>query len=125
MKELRDFNNDVSIVVSSCDAFFDAWRPFAFFFRKFWPEGPFPVYLITNELDVCSSTIRAIRVGRDQGWATNVEIALQQITTHYLLYFQEDYFLTTHIDGPELARDFEYALTENAASLCFRDLSRL
>src|SRR4051812_34105133 len=102
MKDLGDFSSEVSVVVSSCDAFFDAWRPFAFFFRKFWPDCPFSVCLITNELDVRSSTIRAIRVGHDRGWASNMQIAMQQIATPYILYFQEDYFLNTHIDGPQL-----------------------
>src|ERR1700704_4271794 len=33
MPELKDFASSVAVVVSSCDAFFDVWRPFAFFFR--------------------------------------------------------------------------------------------
>jgi hypothetical protein len=125
MKELREFSSDVSIVVSSCDAFFDAWRPFAFFFRKFWPGCPFPVYLITNELDVRSSIIRAIHVGEDRGWASNMQLAMQQIATPYILYFQEDYFLNTAVDEEQLARDLVFALESDAASLCFRDLSGL
>ncbi|MFL6567778.1 MAG: hypothetical protein ACJ8LI_01315 [Chthoniobacterales bacterium] len=125
MKELRDFTTEVSVVVSSCDAFFDAWRPFAFFFRKFWPACPFPVYLITNELDVHSSKIRAIRVGKDHGWASNMQVAMQQIATPYIFYYQEDYLLTTAVDPDQLARDFEYAIAQHAASLCFRDLSGL
>ncbi len=35
MKRLEDFAGSIAIVVSSCDAFFDCWRPFAFFFRSF------------------------------------------------------------------------------------------
>jgi hypothetical protein len=115
----------VAIVVSSCDAFFDAWRQFAFFFRKFWPQCPYPVYLITNELDVRSSFMRAIRVGEDKGWASNMEVALPQITAPHILYFQEDYFLNTAVDEAQLARDFDYAIQQKAGSLCFRDLSGL
>lgn len=116
---------ELTILVSSCDAFFDAWQPFAFFFRKFWPDCPFPVYLITNELDLRSSFVRAIRVGEDKGWASNMQAALAQISTPHVLYFQEDYFLTSRVDTAQLARDFDFVLANGAASLCFQDLSLL
>ena len=125
MSRLAQFNDCISIVVSSCDSFFDAWRPFAFFFRKFWPDCPFTVRLVVNHLELRSEFIHAIRVGDDKGWATNMHAALQQVTTPYVLYFQEDYFLTSAPDEEQLARDFEFALKEDAASLCFRDLSGL
>ncbi|MGI8820264.1 MAG: hypothetical protein ACR2ID_05275 [Chthoniobacterales bacterium] len=125
MNALDEFAGSVSVVVSSCDAFFDAWRPFAFFFRKFWPDCPFPVYLVANKLAVRSQFIRTIHVGRDQGWATNMQLALAQIDTPYLLYFQEDYFLTAPVDPEQIARDFRYAVEKKAAALCFRDLSAL
>src|SRR3954464_3533817 len=41
MPELKDFASSVAIVVSSCDAFFDTWRPFVFFFRQHWGDYPF------------------------------------------------------------------------------------
>ncbi len=125
MKPLADYAREVSIVVSSCDAFFDAWRPFAFFFRKHWPDCPFPVYLITNGLEVSSAQIESIRTGPDAGWATNMEKALARIDTPYLLYFQEDYFLTRDVDTEQLARDIEMTMTRNLAALSFFDLSAL
>ena len=79
MAELKDFSSSLAIVVSSCDKFFDAWRPFAFFFRKFWPDCPFPVYLIVNRLHARSNWVRAINVGKDKGWASNMDRALREI----------------------------------------------
>lgn len=125
MKTLEDFTGSVSIVISSCDAFFDAWKPFAFFFRKYWPDCPFPIFLITNELRLRSNFIRGIHVGPDKGWASNMLIALEHIATPHLLYFQEDYFLTSPVDRAQLAADFQMAIERDAASLCFRDLSGL
>ena len=125
MKQLRDFAASMSIVVSSCDAFFDAWRPFAFFFRKYWPDCPFAVHLITNRLEVESSWLRALPVGRDKGWASNMQVALSRVDTPYVLYFQEDYFLNAPVNEERLASDFEFALRNDAASFCFYDLSQL
>src|SRR6185295_6926288 len=60
---LKDFAGSVAIVVSSCDAFFDAWRPFVFFFQKYWPDCPFETHLIVNRLRVESKIVRPIAVG--------------------------------------------------------------
>src|SRR3954464_583642 len=119
MPELKAFASSVAIVVSSCDAFFDAWRPFAFFFRKHWVHCPFPVFLIVNELRIRSQFVRPIAVGPDRGWATNMDAALKSITQPYILYFQDDYFLTGPIRDEQLAGDFADAFEQNAASFCF------
>ena len=120
MKQLDDFSDSVAIVVSSCDAFFDCWRPFAFFFRKFWDDCPFPVYLIVNELGIRSSLIRPIAVGEDRGWASNMQVALEQIREPHVLYFQEDYFLNAPVLREQFAADFAYALEHRADAFCFR-----
>ena len=125
MKHLEDFAGSVAVVVSSCDAFFDTWRPFAFFFQKFWTDCPFPVYLIVNELEVRSKILRPLRVGKDQGWATNMQIALERIETPYILYFQDDYFLTGPVNQDQLAEDLAHAVEQNADSFSFCDLSLL
>ena len=119
-RELRDFTQSIAIVVSSCDAFFDAWRPFAFFFNKFWPDCPLPVFLITNELKIESRLLRPLAVGRDRGWSDNLAIALGQITADYVVYFQEDYFLTAPVQTAQLAQDISTAIAREADALCFR-----
>lgn len=118
--ELGDFANRVAIVVSSCDAFFDAWRPFTIFFRTFWPDCPFKVHLVTNELRIRSDLLTAIAVGPDRGWASNLKRALEQITTSHVFYLQEDYFLNARVDSERLADDFRYGFENSADSLCFR-----
>lgn len=125
MAELKDYAGSVAIVVSSCDAFFDAWRPFAFFFRRFWNDCPFPVYLIANRLSVRSRRIQPIMVGKDKGWATNMQIALSQISESHILYMQEDYFLTAPVNRGQLADDFAYSFEHDVASFCFYGRSQL
>lgn len=125
MPELKAFASSVAVVVSSCDAFFDAWRPFVFFFRKHWPDCPFPVYLIVNRLKVRSSFVQPIAVGPDREWASNMITALESISQPYLLYFQEDYFLNGSVNNSRLADDFAYAFDNNAASFCFHARGQL
>src|ERR1700704_2032633 len=125
MPELKDFASSVAIIVSSCDAFFDAWRPFVFFFRKYWSDCPFPVFLIVNRLRVRSKILQPIPVGPDRDWASNMKTALASISQPYILYFQEDYFLNGPIKNEQLARDFAYAFENDAASFCFYARSQL
>lgn len=119
MPELKAFASSVAVVVSSCDAFFDAWRPFVFFFRKHWRYCPFPVFLISNRLRVNSKIVQLISVGPDREWASNMMVALKSIQQPYILYFQDDYFLTGPVNESRLAEDFAYAFNNNVASFCF------
>ncbi|MEO8440692.1 MAG: hypothetical protein ABI540_10795 [Spartobacteria bacterium] len=124
MAELNDFKSSVAVVVSSCDAFFDAWRPFHAFLEKFWGDCPFEVWLLTNQIAVRSTWLRPIRVGEDRGWSSNLILALEQIRHPYILYFQEDYFLTAPVERAQLARDFTEVMEMGADSLCFRSRSK-
>lgn len=124
MAELHDFKNSVAVLVSSCDAFFDAWRPFSAFFEKFWSECSFETFLITNQLEVRSPRLRPLVVGEDRGWSSNLLAALEQLAKPYVLYFQEDYFLTAPVQRAQLAEDFAYVLSSGADSLCFRARSQ-
>jgi hypothetical protein len=121
---LDEFKESVAIVVSSCDAFFDAWSPFHAFFQKFWPNCPLRIFLLTNELRVRSLHIQSIAVGEDRGWSTNLLAALEQLPFPYLLYLQEDYFFTAPVAIAQLTRDFSEAITSGAAALCFRARSK-
>jgi hypothetical protein len=125
MPELKAFASSVAVVVSSCDSFFDAWRPFVFFFRKYWPDCPFPVFLIVNRLRVRSAIVQPIAVGPDREWASNMITALASIPEPYILYFQEDYFLNGHVNSEQLAEDFAYAVQHDVASFCFHARGQL
>jgi hypothetical protein len=120
MPELKNFAGSVAVVVSSCDAFFDAWQPFAAFLRKFWADCPFEIFLIVNHLRVRSDLLKSIAVGEDQGWSSNMQAALKQIAQPYVLYLQEDYFLVSQVQGAQLAEDFALVMEAGADSLCFR-----
>jgi hypothetical protein len=125
MPELKAFASSVAVIVSSCDTFFDTWRPFVFFFRKHWGDCPFPVYLVVNRLKVRSSVVQPISVGPDRAWASNMIAALKSISQPHLLYFQDDYFLNGRVNNALLAEDFAYAFDNDVASFCFQARGQL
>ena len=112
----------VAVLVSSCDRFFDAWRPFAAFWRQHWPARTLPwrVFLVVNRLAVRSEWLTPLAVGPDRGWANNLRLALGRVEADYLLYLQEDYFLTAPPDAACLSALAAAMRTESADMLCLR-----
>ena len=110
----------VAVLVSSCDRFFDAWRPFAAFWRKHWPADrlPWPVFLVVNQLPVRSRWLTPLAVGKDRGWSDNLRLVLERIDADYLLYLQEDYFLTAPPDAARLAALVDRMTAERVDLLC-------
>ncbi|MFL6584389.1 MAG: hypothetical protein ACJ8KU_07710 [Chthoniobacterales bacterium] len=115
-----DVASRIALIVSSCDAFCDTWRPFAYFFAKFWPDCPFKTYLIVNQLEVVSDILEPLAVGPDRGWASNFRRVLERIPHDYILYLQDDYFLNSPVDTPRIVADCAWAMEHDADSLCFR-----
>jgi hypothetical protein len=109
----------IALIISSCDDFFDTWRPFTHFFRKFWPDCPFESYLIVNELPVVADLFEAMAIGPDRGWASNLRQTLEQISQPYILYLQDDYFLTTRVNTAQILEDCKWCIANDADSLCF------
>ncbi|MGH7936698.1 MAG: hypothetical protein ACREF8_06785, partial [Chthoniobacterales bacterium] len=119
MAELEDFTSSIAILVSSCDAFFDAWKPFVAFFEKFWSDCPLDAFLLTNQLTVRSDRFQPLATGEDRAWSSNLLAALARLPHPYVLYLQEDYFLTAPVARAQLAQDFAEAVAVEADSLCF------
>ena len=70
--DLGQLRQSVTVLVTSCDWFYDAWVPFFYFFKKEWPDNPFAVRLITNRFRLDDGEVRALPVGEDQGWGGNL-----------------------------------------------------
>lgn len=96
------------IVVSSCDAFKDCWEPFLYSVKKYLAEMPYEIYIISNFLELPDDKIAFIKVGEDKGWASNLKKALTQIDADYILYMQEDYWLTRNINTDKFRAQVDY-----------------
>ena len=67
-------DNNVSIVVSSCDLFEDCWAPFIHSMRKYWPDCEWPVYVISNHKAIDGPEgFSFIKVGEDLKFASSVK----------------------------------------------------
>lgn len=81
-----------SVLVPSCDAYSDLWKPFFRLFWRFWPDCPFPVYLGANELRYEDARVAPIFSDQGNNWSNRVRQHLEAVPTPYVLLILEDFF---------------------------------
>jgi hypothetical protein len=108
-------NNNCAVIVSSFDGYSDIWDPFFQLFFRYWSDCPFPIYLITNELEYPNPRVLSFKIGKDKGWSSNLINILNKIDCKYIIYLQEDYFLNDKVKNKEIINALHIAEKENVA----------
>ena len=103
-------NNQLSILIFSCDAYRDCWEPMLHSLDTYWPDCPYHRYVISNHASIEWKDTTFIKVGDHQGFGNDMRKALQQIPTKYVMYFQEDNFLDTKIDNQIVSKHLSYCI---------------
>lgn len=103
---------DCSIVVSSCDRFKDCWKPFIFAFEQAWPGCPYEKYFISNHEGLEDSRFCFLRVGEDRKWGDNLVKGLEYLQSKYILYMQEDYWLSVPVRSSFIEEQLLYCEKE-------------
>jgi len=121
-----------AVLISSCDAFNDCWAPMIYSLKKYWSDCPFPIYFISNYYKIDDEKIKFINVGIDKGFASNLSFALKKIECDYIIYFQEDYFLTDYVNTDAIQKHIIHCRENNivflkihANDFLFRDNYRI
>lgn len=94
--------NNCTVLVSSFDGFADCWDYFDYSVGKYWPDCPWPIVMLTGTKQKEYRHITLCPLGKDRGWADNMIAALQKVETEYVLYLQEDYWLSRPVDTSRL-----------------------
>ena len=93
----------VALLVHSCDRYRFLYHGFEYFFNKYWPkEINCKYYFATEKINVEIKGFENIRSGQGE-WSDRLRTLLQKIEEPYILYFQEDMWLSKPVD----ARFFE------------------
>jgi hypothetical protein len=87
----------VSFLISSCDGFSDCWKPYYHGLHKYWPDCPYDIFIVTNFKESGDSLVQAIKVGKDKGWSRNTSQALNDVTTPYVIYTHEDFWINRKV----------------------------
>lgn len=95
-----------SVLVTSCDKYEDAWKPFFALFHIMWPDCPYPLYLNTETKEYRSGSVPVTALhpysltdkkGKEISWSKRLKDALEQIDSEYILFFLEDFFLMSPV----------------------------
>jgi hypothetical protein len=102
-KELASAS-DIATVVASCDGYADVWPAFFNLLFRFWPDRPYPLYLISNHLAFPDERVTALRVGDDLSWSETLGRGLERISSRFVLLILEDFFFTGPVDTAFIGR---------------------
>ncbi|MGD0976841.1 MAG: hypothetical protein ABR875_00910 [Minisyncoccia bacterium] len=105
---MQKINNKCSVIVSSYDGSEDLWEPFFTLFFRYWPDCPYPIYLITNYKIYNHDRVTTIAVGEHKGWASNMRVVLKKIPTPYVMCLIEDLFIEKPVDSAYIDSLVEY-----------------
>jgi len=118
--DMKEFNSDLTVLVTSCDAYRDVELPFLSLFRKHWPDCRYELVLVSETGRDCSSGIsfdRVLATGFGKNWCQMLVEALEQISTPYVLLLMNDYLLDAPVDGCKFSERLEQAKLFDAANL--------
>ncbi|MGI9215210.1 MAG: hypothetical protein ACR2HS_06185, partial [Gammaproteobacteria bacterium] len=119
---------DLSIVITSCDKYSGLWEPFFSLLFKHWPslleekldnkliKHKIPIFLISNTktYNKNHNRIKHMLFPNEISWSDNMLKTLSKVTTKYVLYLQEDYFLNKPVNEQLLVDILNYAKINNA-----------
>ena len=87
---------DVTILVSSCDLYEDAWNPFIKLFNIQWPDCPYPMVINSETEDYKGDeeNVTAVFPGNKKlTWSERLKYCLDRIDSKFVLFIIEDYFV--------------------------------
>lgn len=100
-------NNDLSILVLSCDGYSDIWDNFFDLKEKYWPDCPFATYLVSESVNYERTGVHMILAGNGN-WSSRYKFAVEQVRTPYICPFFEDFFISDIVDNERILDILQY-----------------
>lgn len=113
-------DQNVAVLVNSCDRYSDIWPVFFQLFFKHWPDCPYPVFLGSNQKTYKDPRVTSLCVGPDKSWAESAQAMVTRLPTAHLLWFLDDYFLWGPVSTGRVTGLYERFLKLQASYLRLR-----
>jgi hypothetical protein len=91
------------VLVNSCDKYADIWPVFFQLFFKYWPDCPYPVFLGSNEKVYDDPRVTTLCAGPDKSWADTTRAMVAKVPATNILWFLDDFFLYGKVSNSEIA----------------------
>jgi hypothetical protein len=106
-----------AILIPSCDAYADLWRPFWTLFQRHWPDCPFPAYLGSDGAIFDDPRVTTLPTSGGRLWTKCVREQLRSISTPYVLMMLDDFFFRSRVSTQEVLTYLEAAETLDASMI--------
>ncbi len=110
-----------SLVVSSCDKYETVWYPYFELIRKYWPDRPKDIYLITETRSYAHKGLNIICVNAAENectWSERLYRCLSQIRTKYIIFSLEDFFLLDRVKNERIEECFAWMEENPKIAVC-------
>lgn len=111
-------DSKVSIIVSSCDKYREAWMPFFSLLNKYWKDCNYPKYLLTETLSYSDFGVKTINCTSPK-WSDRLLFALNSVESEYVLFFLEDFFLLGNVDSNAINNFISYMDNDSQMSVVY------
>lgn len=98
-------NNRLTMLIHSCDKFFDLWESHAFLLNNNWRDRGFCTILVSDKYrDIQLDGIEMHFAGEGMELSDRAKYALQFVNTEYVLITLDDYFPVNRIESDRIER---------------------
>ncbi len=106
------FNSDCTLLVNSCDSYYDCWDGFFKLLKIQWPDFDMNIVLNTESRDYSFEDLKISTFGmyknKNVPWGKRMIETLKKIETKYILFALEDFYLESPVNTEELAKCYKY-----------------
>lgn len=104
---------DVTLLVSSCDKYEDAWHPFFELLHIYGNDFSYPIVLNTETKNYTNKhfDIRVVNTPEKATWSERMTNVLNQIDTEFVFLVLDDYFLKDYFDTERFEKVLDYMRT--------------
>ena len=112
--------NNVTLVVSSCDKYEDAWYPYFELLKKYWPQHPEKIALITETKQYSTEglNIKTYNYPENYTWSERLYRTLEAIDTKYIIFSLEDIFLLDYVKQKKIDKCIEWMENDDSIAEC-------
>lgn len=103
---MESMYKDISILIIGFDGYKDVWDHCIDLLNTNWKDRP-KTYLACSELQPQYEGVEVINAGADAEWSKKVQIALNHISTPYVLLLLEDFFISDKVDTAVISEAVE------------------
>lgn len=115
-------HNDLTIVVNTCDAYYDVLCIFFHALHDYWPDCPYPVVINTEANSHAPQPAlvhnHACSDGKDD-WGARLRSTLSSIDTEFVLMLYDDFILNAPVENPCIQAALDVLKTQYRAVVAY------